>query len=115
MTLIMLMALKQYQFLDLQPTGKHLAKISHHFFHFRFMLPIHYMKMSLNHFMKLFSPKKSVLLQLLQGIGSDSLKQLWRPEGRQLSDMQKLIFIIVNSILLNLLSCLPLVFPVFQS
>ena len=43
---------------------------------------------------------------LIQGEGSDSI-QLWRPEGSQFSDMQEFVFIVVNSILLNLLSCLP--------
>ena len=41
--------------------------------------------------------------------GKDKIarKQLWRPEGRQLGNMQQFLFIIVNSKLLNLLSCLP--------
>ena len=41
-------------------------------------------------------------------------KQLWRPKGRHLSDMQQCVYIIVHSILLNLLSCLSFgqVFPV---
>ena len=34
-------------------------------------------------------------------------KQRWRPQGRQLSEMQELILIVVNCILLNLLSYLP--------
>ena len=40
-------------------------------------------------------------------IEEEACKQLWRPEGRQLSDVQKLVLIIVNCIPLNLLSCLP--------
>ena len=40
--------------------------------------------------------------------GNDQIawKQLWRPEGRQLSDLQQFFLIIVNRILLNLLICL---------
>ena len=41
--------------------------------------------------------------------GKDQIawKHLWNPEGRQLSDIKQFVFIIVNIILLNLLSCLP--------
>ena len=44
---------------------------------------------------------------LIQGEGSDSLKTALEIKGRQLGDMQQSVFIIVNSILVNLLSCLP--------
>ena len=40
-----------------------------------------------------------------------ALKQLRRPKGRQLSEIQQFVFILLNSILLNLLSCLPFGFP----
>ena len=42
-----------------------------------------------------------------KGKDQKALKLLWRPEGRQPSDMQQFVFIKVNSILLSLLSCLP--------
>ena len=45
---------------------------------------------------------------LYKGKDQIAWKQLWRPEGRQLSDMQQFVFILVNSKLLNLLSCLPI-------
>ena len=44
---------------------------------------------------------------LYKGKDQIAWKQLWRPEGRQLSDMQQFILISVICILLNLLSCLP--------
>ena len=44
---------------------------------------------------------------LYKGKDQIAWKQLWRPEGRQLSDMQQFFFIMENSILLNVSSCLP--------
>ena len=50
----------------------------------------------------------SIAMEILyKGMDQIAWKQLWRPEGSHLSDMQQFIFIIVNSILLNWLGCLP--------
>ena len=44
---------------------------------------------------------------LYKGKDQIARKQLWRPEERQLSNTQQFVFIVVNSTLLNVLSCLP--------
>ena len=54
----------------------------------------------------MFSTVNSVREILYRGKDQVAWKQLWRPEGRQLSDLQQFVFIIVNSMLLILLNYL---------